>query len=116
MMKALLKEESCMTGYIWRGRSLTSSRVWITSIENTNETMVEIDAPVLRVTEIEKEAPTEPVRDPKIGGNSLRSGEVLKRLRLGHLNEERKDIEKTCSDYQDIFIFTRRKQYQSRQA
>jgi hypothetical protein len=29
---------------------------------------------------------------------------VLKRLRLGHLNEEeRSDIEKTCLDYQDIF-------------
>ena len=27
---------------------------------------------------------------------------MLKRLRLEHLNEERKEIEKTCLDYQDI--------------
>jgi hypothetical protein len=108
---------------IYLARAITKVRAGfaITSIVNTNETRVEIDAPVLRVTKIEKGAPTEPVRDPKIGGNSLRSGEMLKRLRLGHLNEEeRKDIEKTCSDYQDFFfyLFTRRaiKQYQSRQA
>jgi hypothetical protein len=76
----------------------------ITSIVNTNEETVEISAPVLRVTEIEPGTPAEPSGDVRKESCSIRSSEELKRLRLGHLNkEERRDIEKTCLDYQDIF-------------
>jgi hypothetical protein len=76
----------------------------ITSIVNTNEKSVEIDAPVLKVTGIEPEPLTEPAGDSRKGEGPIRFGEVLKRLRLEHLNEEeRRDIEKTCLDYQDIF-------------
>lgn len=76
----------------------------ITSIVNTTDENVEIEEPVLKVTEIEPGTPTEPPNDSSTGRYLDRSEEVLKRLRLEHLNrEERKEIEKTCLDYQDIF-------------
>ena len=44
-----------------------------------------------------------PERDGN-GRNSDRAEEVMKRLRLEHLNDkERKQVEKTCAAYQDIF-------------
>jgi uncharacterized protein YjhX (UPF0386 family) len=65
---------------------------------------VELDEPVLKVTEIEPRTPTEPPGDVSTGCYLDRPGEVLERLRLEHLNEEeRKEIEKTCLEYQDIF-------------
>jgi hypothetical protein len=76
----------------------------ITSIVNTNENKVEIETPVLRVAEVEPGPPTEPLGEGGKVESSIRSSEVLNRLRLGHLNEEeRRNIEKTCLDYQDIF-------------
>jgi len=75
----------------------------ITSIANTTNDEVEIDEPVLELEEIE----TGTERYPKKGEGDERlnrSGEVLKRLRLEHLNkEERQHVEKTCAAYQDIF-------------
>jgi hypothetical protein len=73
----------------------------ITSMLNTSS-RVEIEKPVLQVRE-----PGTLGESPK-GDDAAtpvdRSREVLKHLRLDHLNEEeRKQIEKTCSVYQDIF-------------
>jgi hypothetical protein len=43
-------------------------------------------------------------QDGDVSGRQLnRAEEVLKRLRLEHLNEEREQIEKTCTSYQDMF-------------
>jgi hypothetical protein len=65
----------------------------ITSIVNTTDETVEIDEPVLKVTEIEPGTPTEPLGDVSTGCYLDRPGEVLNRLRLEHLNEEeRKEI------------------------
>jgi hypothetical protein len=74
----------------------------ITSIVNTTNETMEIDEPILRVAEVERRTSTgsrrwyeELSRPPR---------EVLRRLRLGHLNDkERKETEKTCLLYQDIF-------------
>ena len=101
--KRELQEGVYMAGAITKVRSGFA----ITSIVNTNENMVEIEAPVLRVAEIEPGTWVEPLEEVGKEGHatrSNRSNEVLKRLRLEHLNEEeRKDIERVCSDYQDIF-------------
>jgi hypothetical protein len=71
---------------------------------NTTDETVEIVEPVLKITEVEPGTLTEPPDDVSTGCYSNRPVEVLKRLRLEHLNEEeRKEIEKTCLDYQDIF-------------
>jgi hypothetical protein len=73
----------------------------ITSIANTNDEEVEIDEPVLELEEI---GHTDD--QPRERGDRYlsRTGEVLKRLRLEHLNkEERQQVEKTCATYQDIF-------------
>jgi len=76
----------------------------ITSIVKTTNEAVEIDEPVLRVTEVESGTSLGPSGDDSAGRYLNRPGEVLKRLRLEHLNEEeRKEIEKSCLDYQDIF-------------
>ena len=75
----------------------------ITSIANTTNDEVEIDEPVLELEEIE--TGTEGYPQKGEGDERLnRTGEVLKRLRLEHLNkEERQHVEKTCAAYQDIF-------------
>jgi hypothetical protein len=73
----------------------------ITSIANTNSD-VEIDEPVLEVAEIERGTEVHP-QDGDSGRQLNRAEEVLKRLRLEHLNEERQQVEKTCTAYQDIF-------------
>ena len=76
----------------------------ITSIVNTTNEVVEIDEPVMRVTEVEPGTSWGPPGAENVGRHLDRHGEVLKRLRLEHLNkEERNEIEKTCLDYQDIF-------------
>ena len=76
----------------------------ITSIANTTDETVELEEPVLKVTEVEPDTSLEPPGEDSTGRYLDRPGEVLKRLRLEHLNkEERKEIEKTCLDYQDIF-------------
>jgi hypothetical protein len=62
----------------------------ITSIVNATNEVVEIDEPVLRVTEIEPSAPLGPLGDDSKGRHLDRPEEVLKRLRLEHLNEEEK--------------------------
>jgi hypothetical protein len=72
----------------------------ITSIANTNNE-VEIDEPVLQLEEIKDTG-----EQPRERGDKYlnRTEEVLKRLRLEHLNrEERQQVEKTCATYQDIF-------------
>jgi hypothetical protein len=76
----------------------------ITSIANTNSEGVEIDEPVLEVTEIEPGAGEYP-RGRDVSDRHLNRGEeVLERLRLEHLNtEERKQVEKTCAAYQNVF-------------
>jgi hypothetical protein len=59
---------------------------------------------VLEVTEIEPGTPAEPSGDISVGDYRNRPTEILKRLRLEHLNEEEnKEIEQTCLDYQDLF-------------
>ncbi len=75
----------------------------ITSVANTNSEYIEIDEPELEVKAIETGTDEQsPERDGK-GRNLNRAEEVLKRLRLEHLNdEERKQVEKTCAAYQDI--------------
>jgi transposase InsO family protein len=76
----------------------------ITSIVNTNSEGVEIDEPVLEMEEIETGKGEYPL-EGEVGGKRLnRTEEVLKRLRLEHLNkEERQQVEKMCAAYQDIF-------------
>ncbi len=72
----------------------------ITRVTNTNSEDIKIDEPELEVTAIET-GPDEqsPERDGN-GRNLNRAEEVLKRLRLEHLNdEERKQVEKTCAAY-----------------
>jgi hypothetical protein len=76
----------------------------ITSIANTTEETVEIEETVLKVTEVEPDTSLEPSGEESTGRYLDRPEEVLKRLRLEHLNkEERKEIEETCLDYQNIF-------------
>jgi hypothetical protein len=76
----------------------------ITSIVNTTNEKVETDDPVLKVTEVEPETSTGSPGNDLTGCYLDRPGEVLKQLRLEHLNEEeRKQMEKTCLDYQHIF-------------
>ena len=65
---------------------------------------MEIEEPVLRVTDIEHGTSLGPPGEDSTGHYLDRLMEVLKRLRLEHLNEEeRKEIQKTCLDYQDTF-------------
>ena len=76
----------------------------ITSIVNTTNEAMEIDEPVLKVAEVEPGDLFGPPCDDSARRYLNQPREVLKRLRLEHLNaEERKEIEKTCLDYQDIF-------------
>jgi len=76
----------------------------MTGIANTTDEAVEIEEPVLRVTEVEPGTSLGPPGDDSTGLYLDRPREVLKRLRLEHLSEEeKKDIGKTCLDYQDIF-------------
>jgi hypothetical protein len=71
---------------------------------NTTSDRVEIEEPVLQVTELEPGTLGESPRGDDAATPVDRSREALKHLRLDHLNEEeRKQIEKTCSVYQDIF-------------
>lgn len=95
-----LQEGVYMAGAVTKVRSGFA----ITSIVNTNENMVEIEAPVLRVVEIEPGTLAGSLE--KVGKKeyAARLNEVLKHLRLEHLNEEeRGDIERVCADYHDIF-------------
>ena len=70
---------------------------------NTTGEAVEIEEPVLRLTEVEPGTPLGPLGNDSAGRDLDRPGEVLKRPRLEHLNEkERKEIEKTCLDCRDI--------------
>ena len=79
----------------------------ITSIVNTTGEAVEVEEPVLRVTEVEPGTPFGPPGNDSAGRQLDRPGEVLKRLRLEHLNEEeRKEIDKTCLDCRDILHLT----------
>jgi hypothetical protein len=95
-----LQEGVYMAGAITKVRSGFA----ITSIVNTNENMVEIEAPVLRVVEIEPGTLTGSLEEVGKKEYAARPNEVLKHLRLEHLNEEeRGDIERVCADYQDIF-------------
>jgi hypothetical protein len=75
----------------------------ITSIVNTTNEKVEIDEPVLKIKEVEPGTSTGSPGNNRTGCYLDRPGEVLKQLRLEHLNEERKQMEKTCVDYQHIF-------------
>jgi len=59
---------------------------------------------MLKVKEVEPRTSTGLLGNDSIGCYLDRLGEALKRKRLEHLNEEeRKQIEKTCLDYQDVF-------------
>jgi hypothetical protein len=63
----------------------------ITSIASTKREEVEIDEPVLEVAEIERGTEVHP-QDGDVSGRQLnRAEEVLKRLRLEHLNEEERE-------------------------
>jgi hypothetical protein len=70
------------------------------SILNTNDKEVELHEPLIELDE----------NDPAWDGSCSndfesqdREGEILKQLRLEHLNvEERKPFVQTCLDYQDI--------------
>ena len=86
----------------------------ITSILNTRDEEVEIEGPVVRLEKYEREEgeknPKEPigsvasVREIKVKD---RLAEVLKKLKLDHLNpEERETMERVCRDYSDIFYLT----------
>ena len=76
----------------------------ITSVANTNSEHVEIDELELEVTAIEARPDEQSVERDGNGRNLNRAEEVLKLLRLEHLKvEERKQVEKTCAAYVDIF-------------
>jgi hypothetical protein len=85
----------------------------VTSILNTRETEAVVEVPTVKW---EKYTPVDPHREdqtPYMGAISPiemkkteqnREGEVLRNLRLDHLNpEEQRVTENTCRDYQDIF-------------
>jgi hypothetical protein len=84
----------------------------VTSILNTRETEAVVEVPTVKW---EKYTPVDPHREdqtPYMGAISPiemkpeqnREGEVLRNLRLHHLNpEEQRVTENTCRDYQDIF-------------
>jgi hypothetical protein len=76
----------------------------ITSIANTTSGEVEMDEPVLEMTEIEP-GTGEPFQEETVGDRPPnRAQEVLQRLRLEHLNqEEREQVVRTCAAYRDIF-------------
>ena len=75
----------------------------ITSIVNTTNNEVEVDEPVLELEEFGTSAEDYPEKG-EVDKRVNRTEEVLKRLRLEHLNrEERQHVEKTCAAYQDIF-------------
>ena len=67
----------------------------ITSIVNNTDKKVEIEKPVLKITEVEPETLSEPPADDSTGHYVYRPGEVLKQLRLGDLNEEERRDRKT---------------------
>ena len=73
----------------------------MTSILNTNDTEVELQEPLVELDEVD------PAWDKSCSNefeSRDREGEILKKLRLEHLNmEERKLLVQTCLDYQDIF-------------
>jgi hypothetical protein len=62
----------------------------ITSIANTTDETVEIEEPVLKVTEVKPDSPLETSGEGNTGRYLDRPGEVLKRLWLEHLNIEGK--------------------------
>jgi hypothetical protein len=77
----------------------------ITSIMNTNSEEVERDEPVLEVTEVEPGNEGN-LQERDVSDRHLnRAEEVLKRLRLEHLNEEeRKQIKKRAQSIRTYFI------------
>jgi hypothetical protein len=88
---------------IYVASSLTTVRngYAITSILNTNDRGVKISEPRLRLARIE--GMTLDTGGPK-PEKRYRGKEVLEKLRLGHLNsEEKKALEDTCLEFQDIF-------------
>jgi hypothetical protein len=62
---------------------------------NNTDKKVEIEKPVLKITEVEPETLSEPPADDSTGPYVYRPGEVLKQLRLGDLNEEERRDRKT---------------------
>jgi hypothetical protein len=98
------KQEICEGVYLVGAITKVQADYAITSIVNTTEEAMQIEEPVLRVTEVEPGTSLGPPGDDSTGRYLHRPGEVLKGLRLEHLNEEeRKEIEITCLYYQDIF-------------
>jgi hypothetical protein len=76
----------------------------ITSVAKTTNETVEIDGPMLRVTDVEPETLLGLSGDDTTGCYLDRPEVVLKRLRLEHLNEEeRTELEKTCLEYRNRF-------------
>ena len=76
----------------------------ITSVTNTNSEDVETDEPELEVTAFEA-GPDEQSAERDGNVRNLKGAEeVLKRLMLEHLNDERKQAEKTCAAYGTYFI------------
>jgi hypothetical protein len=84
----------------------------ITSILNTRDEEMTIEVPIIEWDncdkgEFQREDPEEYVGSTivvKENKTRNRMKEVLRKLRLGHLNpEEREAIEKVCKDYHDIF-------------
>ena len=73
----------------------------MTSILNANDEEVDILEPLVELDEID------PVWDRGYGteiASRDREREIISQLRLEHMNgEERKMLEQTCLDYQDIF-------------
>jgi hypothetical protein len=73
----------------------------MTGIINTNNKEVELHEPLVELDEVD------PAWDGSCSNefeSRVREGEILKQLRLEHLNmDERKLLVQTCLDYQDIF-------------
>lgn len=80
----------------------------LTSVLNVNEKEIEIICPIIKVKEIEESSENK-LNLPRVNVNIVkkpkdRGEEVLNQLRLEHLcKEERKLLEATCYEFQDIF-------------
>jgi putative intracellular protease/amidase len=98
--KKELQEGVYMAGCLTR---VVDGRI-ITSILNTRDEEIEIVGPIVEMSEIGNEDAVTVASAKSVVKGKSRDERVLEQLRTEHLNsEERKSLQKKCSDYQDVF-------------
>jgi Zinc knuckle./Retroviral aspartyl protease. len=96
--KQEIRKGVCLAGAI----SKVQAGYATTSTVNTTNEKVEIDEPVLKVTEGEQRTSTGSPGDGSIGCYLDRLVEECETIKIGTPKRRRQDTEKTCLDYQDI--------------